>query len=313
MSSPELGPEVVTVLNEMEIPEYHKLSIEELRSLTEPETVDQTDQEPVGNVENRSIPGPSGELSVRVYTPTGEGPFPAFVYFHGGGFVRGTLDGHDSTCRALTNATESVVVSVAYRLAPEAPFPAAVEDAYAASKWVVDNTEVLNTAPGRLIVGGNSSGGNLAAVVALMARNRGSLEINHQVLVYPAVTFDREWPSYQETGEGYWLTPVDREWIRGHYLDSDVHTQNPYAAPFLAPTLEGLPPATIVTAEFDPFRDEGTAYAERLAEAGVDVAHHHYEGMIHGFFTMLDEPFDIDRARVAIDDVATDLAENLGE
>lgn len=313
MSSPELDPEVETVLDEMEIPEYHTLSVEEARALTEPAAVDPAAQEPVGNVENRSIPGPNGDISIRVYTPTGEGPFPAFVYFHGGGFVRGTLDGHDSTCRALTNATGSVVVSVAYRLAPEAPFPAAVEDAYAASEWVADNTEVLNTEPGRFIVGGNSSGGNLAAVVALMGRDRGSPEINYQVLVYPAVTFDRAWPSYQETGKGYWLTSADREWLREHYLDSDVHAQNPYASPFLAADLEDLPPATVITAEFDIFRDEGIAYAERLAKAGVDVAHHHYEGMIHGFFTMLDEPFDLDRARVAIDDVANDLAESVGE
>jgi acetyl esterase len=299
--------ELLDVMDAMDTPQLHEMSVADARTVMDEALAGGGDAEPVGDVTNRTIPGPDGELSVRIYLPEGDGPFPTVVYFHGGGFVVGDLDGHDSTCRRLTNAADAAVVSVNYRLAPEHPFPAAVEDADAATRWAAENAATFGGDPDRLVVAGDSSGGNLAAVAALMARDRGGPEIAYQLLVYPAVSFDGEWPSYEENGEGYFLTLADMEWFDGHYMNSDVHARNPYAAPMQACDLGDLPPATVITAGFDPLRDEGRAYADRLAEEGTPVTHRNYEGMIHGFFSMLDEPFAVERADEAIADAASDL------
>ncbi|MGH7933603.1 MAG: alpha/beta hydrolase [Candidatus Binataceae bacterium] len=241
---------------------------------------------PVGKVEDRKIPGPGGEIPVRIYTPTGAGPFGALLYFHGGGWVVGTLNDYDEVCRSLTVGTGCVTVSVDYRLAPEHKFPAAPEDCYAAAKWTADNARTLNVDPARIAAGGDSAGGNLAAVVAQMARDRGGLKLVHQVLIYPAIDAADDTPSQREfTQDGYILSRADMEWFWGHYL-TDKDRANPYACPLRAASLAGLPPATVILAEVDPLRDEGQLYADALRKAGVAVTLKRYEGVCHGFVSL---------------------------
>jgi acetyl esterase len=242
--------------------------------------------EEVGRVEERRLPGPAGELTARVYWPASPGPWPALAFFHGGGFVIGDLDTHDGTCRHLCNGADTVVVSVDYRLAPEHRFPAAAEDAYSATAWLGAHAGELGADPARLAVGGDSAGGNLAAVAALMARDRGGPALAFQLLVYPVCDFGFDTPSYRENAEGYFLTRQAMQWFWAQYLASPDDARSPYACPLRAEDLAGLPPALVVTAEHDPLRDEGEAYARRLADAGVPVTLRRYDGMIHGFFSM---------------------------
>lgn len=259
--------------------------------------------EPVAKVEDRPIPGPAGQITVRVYTPQGSKPFPVLVFFHGGGFAIGSIEGYDELCRALTNAAGCIMVSVDYRLAPEHKFPAAVDDCYAATKWVAENANAIGGDPTRIAVGGDSAGGNLAAVVALMARDRGTPPLVYQLLVYPCTNFAAfDTPSHRENAEGYFLTKDDMVWFMDLYLRSEADAHNPYASPLRAQDLRGLPPALVITAEFDPLRDEGEAYAARLREAGVPVICTRYNGMIHGFVIM---PFD--QMRKARQEVAAGL------
>lgn len=267
------------------------------------------DPEPVGGIEEFSIEGPGGPLPVRVYAPeTGTEPYGVFVTFHGGGWVVGGLDTHDPVCRALANAAECLVVSVDYRLAPEHPFPAAVEDCYAATEWAVDYADGLGGDGERVAVGGDSAGGNLTAAVTLVARDRDGPELCHQSLVYPAVNSPslREFDSYEENAEGYLLERASAEWYYERYLSHPADARNAYAAPLMARDLSGLPPATVITAGFDPLRDEGIAYADRLDAAGVPVTHECFEGMIHGFLNLVDT---IDRSRDAIALLADDLGD----
>jgi len=250
--------------------------------------VDALDRPPgpeVHQVMDRQIPGPAGPLPVRVYRP-GSGTLPVIVYFHGGGWVICGLDSHDAGCRSLANATGAVVVSVDYRLAPEHPFPAAIEDCFAATAWVSGHSADLDIDPDRLAVMGDSAGGNLAAAVCLRARDAGGPDIAFQVGVYPALAGDVAFPSQEENAEGYFLTQADMEWYWHHYVPEPADRRNPLAAPLLASDLGGLPPSHIVTAEHDPLRDEGEAYANRLREAGVPSTNTRYGGMIHGFFNM---------------------------
>ena len=238
--------------------------------------------EPVARVEDRLIPGPAGQIPLRIYTPQGSGPFPVLVYFHGGGFYIGSIATEDSSCRWLTNAAGCIVASVEYRLAPEHKFPAAAEDCYAATKWVAENASAIGGDPTGMAVGGPSAGGNLAAVVALMARDRGTPPLVYQLLMYPVTNFAFDTPSYRENGDGYFLTKdaMVRGW--NLYLVTEADGHNPYASPLRAQDLRGLPPALVVTAEYDPLRDEGEAYAARLREAGVPVVCTRYDGMLHG-------------------------------
>ena len=261
----------------------------------------------VGAVEDRTVPGYDGgpEVPVRLYRPEGEGPFPTVVFYHGGGFVIGDLESHDITCRYLANETESVVVAVDYRLAPEHPFPAAAEDCYAATVWAAGAADL--DSDGNLAVMGDSAGGNLAAVVSLMARDLDGPAIDRQILVYPATSRSDDWPSMEQFAEGYFLQAVDMDWFHDSYIPDEVHEANPYANPLEAKELSGLPPATVVTAGFDPLRDQGAAYAEALEAAGVDVEYRNYEEMIHGFFTMLEGMGELDAAHEAVDSVAADL------
>ncbi len=243
--------------------------------------------ETVGQIEHRLIPGgPSSEGTlVRIYTPaSGTGPFPVLVYFHGGGWVIANLNVYDASARALTNAANAVVVSVAYRQAPENPFPAAVDDAYAAYQWVVGNAATFNGDPAHVAVGGESAGGNLAAVTALLAHQRGFAPPVHQLLVYPVTDFVGDYPSYQENFDAKPLSTPALQWFGRYYLRSDADRQDPRASPLRAPDLHGLPSATVILAEIDPLRDQGAAYATRLREAGVPVTVRLYQGVTHEFF-----------------------------
>jgi acetyl esterase len=239
-----------------------------------------------------------------VYTPAGSGPFPALVFFHGGGWVMGSVPGSDATCRSLANAAGCVIVSVEYRLAPEHKFPAAAEDCYAATRWAAENAGAIDVDPARIAVGGVSAGGNLAAVVPLMARDRGGPTLVHQLLVVPVIDRDFSTASYRQNAEGYGLGRDAMIWYWNHYLRGDEDARNPYAAPLQATDLSGLPPATVLTAEYDPLRDEGAAYAHRLRGAGVPVQHTCYDGMIHAFFSMASV---ITKGRQAVDDAAAAL------
>lgn len=240
----------------------------------------------VATIENRTIPGPAGDIPVRIYTPAGTAPFPVLVYFHGGGWVIGNLDTHEGTCRELANGAGCMVVSVDYRLAPENKFPAAAEDCYAATLWVARNGASIGADATRIAIGGDSAGGNLTAVVALMARDRKEPPLRFQLLIYPVTDAAFDTASYDENAEGYLLTRDGMQWFWNHYLRDDRDRADAYAAPLRAETVAGTPPALVITAEFDPLRDEGEAYARRLSDAGVHTTLIRYDGMIHGFFGM---------------------------
>jgi acetyl esterase len=253
----------------------------------------------VHHTEDRTIPGPGGEIPVRVYKPAGGGPFGVLVFYHGGGWVIGDLETHDRECRMLCNGAECVVVSVDYRLAPEAKFPAAPEDCYAATQWVSRKADELGIDATRIAVAGDSAGGNLAAVVALMSRDRGGPPLVHQLLIYPVTDNRFDTTSYKDNGSGYFLSATMMRWFWHHYLESEADGENPLASPLRASDLSGLPPATVLTAEYDPLRDEGRAYAKRLEEAGVATTHTDYPGVFHGFLGMTAQ---IPRARQAVDE-----------
>lgn len=237
-------------------------------------------------------------IPIRVYSPTDETDLPILVYYHGGGWVIGDLETHDQVCRCLAQGTEAVVVSVDYRLAPEHPFPAAIHDAYAALEWVAAKAEEIGGDALRLAVGGDSAGGNLAAVVAQMARDQEGPEISFQLLIYPAVDMTQGHPSIQENGEGYILTRAYMQWFRTHYLPDSLQWTNPLASPLHAQTLSQLPPALVITAEFDPLRDEGEEYAAQMKSQGVEVEVKRYDGMVHLFYQLA---VMVDAGRTAID------------
>ena len=237
----------------------------------------------VAQVEDRMIPGPGGEIPVRIYRPDGDGPFPGLLFFHGGGWVLGDVDTHDRVCRTLANGAASVVLSVDYRRAPEHKYPAAADDCYAATVWLAEHSSELNVDASRLAVCGDSAGGNLAAVVPLMARDRSGPALAAQILIYPVTDHSFDTRSYRDNAEGYGLGQSAMRWFWDHYLDSESDGAQPYASPLRAGDLSGLPPALVISAEFDPLRDEGEAYAERLREAGVDTRLTRCEGVVHGF------------------------------
>jgi acetyl esterase len=263
----------------------------------------------VASVENRTIPGPLGEIPVRIYTPEGEGPKGVLVFFHGSGFVIYNLDSHDAECRALAQRAGIIVVSVDYRLAPEHKFPAGPEDCYAATCWASDHAKELGGDPARMAVGGDSAGGCLAAVVCQMARNRNGPELQFQLLIYPVTDCRAGHPSMQENAEGYLLTRAQMLWFIDHYLRTPEDANDPLCSPLLANSFDALPPALVVTAEFDPLRDEGEAYAEKLRAAGVAVTLHRYDGMIHGFFQMSGL---LDAARASMDEAVSALRGAIG-
>jgi acetyl esterase len=237
---------------------------------------------PVADIKNVNIPGPGGQIPLRIYSPRGTGPFPVLVYFHGGGWVICNLDTHDNICRFFSNKACCLVVSVDYRLAPESKFPAAVDDAYAATQWVASNVAASNGNPALIAVGGDSSGANLAAAVALMAKAKGDPALSFQLLINPVTnlaSFDTS--SYSMFADGYGLTRESMKWFARQYLEREEDRGNTLASPLLADNLSGLPPALVVTSECDVLRDEGEDYARRLKQAGVSVKCRRLKGMIH--------------------------------
>ena len=258
-------------------------------------------------VEERLIPAPGRDIPIRIYAPDDAGALPVVLFFHGGGWVMGSLDTHDDACRHLSRQSGCLVVSVDYRLAPEHKFPAAVEDAIAALDWVAANAGALGCDAGRLAVAGDSAGGNLAAVLAQVAHQRRAPPIAFQLLIYPVTTMDFSAASYREHGEGYLLTAEGMAWFRDHYLNHPGDGESPLASPLNAADLSGLPPAFIVTAQYDPLRDEGEAYGRRLQAAGVPAVVSRYDGAIHGFFIMT----ATERGRGVIADAAAALRQAL--
>jgi acetyl esterase/lipase len=255
--------------------------------------------------EDRHIEGPHGQIPIRIYTPTGSTPLGALVYFHGGGWVLGSVDTHDVLCRSIANAAGCVVVSVDYRLAPEHKFPAAPEDCYAATKWVAANAVELGSDPRKLAVGGDSAGGNLATVVALMARDRGGPELCYQLLFYPAISAANDTASQREfAADGFVLSRADMEWFWNHYLSRPADRSNPYACPNAARDLSKLPPALVLTASHDPLRDEGEAYAIQMRNAGVKVVCTRYDGVTHGFVSFSDM---LDKGKLGLQEAADAL------
>ncbi|SDS30421.1 alpha/beta hydrolase [Bradyrhizobium canariense] len=242
------------------------------------------------SVQPLAIPSPAGSIPARIYTPLklrqANGLAPCLVFFHGGGWVIGDLDSHDVVCRKLADASQLIVISVGYRLAPEHKFPAAVDDAIAATTWIAGNATQLGIDSSRLMVGGDSAGGNLAAVVAISARDGDGPAIAGQVLIYPAVDFAMTHPSHSEPETSILLTHSVIRWFRDHYLSGTADVHDWRASPAKAATLVGLPPAYVLTAGADPLRDEGDEYAARLQQAGVAVTHRTFPGQFHGFFTM---------------------------
>jgi acetyl esterase len=241
----------------------------------------------VRSVDDATIPGPAGEIPIRIYRPDVDGDVPTMAFFHGGGFAIGSIATHEDHARMICRDVGIVVVSVDYRLAPEHPFPAGFEDCLAATRWVGDNVASLGGDPERIVVGGDSAGGNFSAAVALATRESGP-KLAAQFLIYPGVDFaeDADYPSRLENAEGYFLTLEDMIWFSNHYLPDGVDHNDPRASPIRAEDLSGAAPAVIGTAEFDPLRDEGEAYAKALADAGVEVRLQRYDGLIHGFFGM---------------------------
>jgi acetyl esterase len=291
-------------------PAFHTLTPQEARRIAAARP-QPGEPEPVAKVEDRTIPSAGGDIPIRIYTPAGVPPFGVLVYFHGGGWVIGNIAMTDQPCRLLANVSGCMVVSVEYRLAPEHKFPAGPEDCYAATKWVSDNAAALGIDPKRIAVGGTSAGATLAAAVALMARDRGGPHIAYQLLVYPATTAELITESHSQFAKDnyYILSCADMEWFWGHYLAKDEDRKNPYACPAYAKSLSGLPPALVITAEYDPLRDEGEAYAVRLSDEGVSTILKRYEGVTHGFFGM---PGLLEKAKAAIGDAADALRNAIG-
>ena len=315
MKTKVLDPQIKTLLQEMAkqgITPLSTLTAEQAREMKNPAFIGLGGPpEPVQKITNRTIPGPAGGIPIRIYQPQGNGPFPILVYFHGGGWVICNLDTHDSLCSSLANGASCIVVSVDYRLAPENKFPAAVEDAYAATRWASENAKSFNGDPNRIAVGRDSAGGNLAAVVSFMARDNGSPSLRYQLLIYPVTnlsSFDTK--SYREHGEGYILTRDSMAYYRGHYIRSEADTLDPYASPLLAKDLSSLPPALLITAEFDVLTDESRSFADKLSQAGIPVTYSCYDGMIHPFLSLSGV---VDRARDGINEATMALRSAFGK
>jgi acetyl esterase/lipase len=282
-----LDPQVQAYLEQLasfKFPQLHTFPPELARAGMRRQIAQLGEPEPVAHVEDRTLPGATEDIPVRIYTPEGNGPFPLLVFFHGGGYVLGDLDTHDGLCRSLTNGAGCIVVSVDYPLAPEHKFPTALKVGYAATQWVAEHAATINGDASRIAVGGDSAGGNLAAVVALMARGQDGPALTFQLLIYPDLDFRRTNFSIREYAGKYGnITREGQNWFMDHYLNNAEEKLNPLVSPLLAPDLKGLPPAFIITAEYDALRDEGEQYGQRLEEVGVPVTVNRYQGMIHEF------------------------------
>ena len=284
----KLDPQVAELIEALDagFPPVHTMSGAEARAAIRSRFVASSAPELVGEVRDGSIRGCVADIPVRIYRPAStSGPVPTLVYAHGGGFVFCDLDSHDGLCRSLANLIPAVVVSVAYRLAPEDRWPAAAEDVFAVTQWAARNADALGGDASRIVVGGDSAGGNLAAVTALMARDRGAPGLAAQLLLYPMIAANFDTESYREFGKGYYNPRSALQWYWDQYVPSPTDREHPYASPLNADP-RGLPSSVVVIAGHDPLRDEGIAYADRLEGAGVPTARCQYEGGIHGFMTM---------------------------
>ena len=288
-----LHPQAEAFLKQLQdegTPAFYEMSVLEARAFEAGLEEIQGDVQEVAEVRDILVPGEgdAGEIPVRIYNPAPGKTLPLVIYLHGGGWVMGSIAVVDRPCRELANAAECMVAAVGYRLSPETKFPGPVEDCYAATRWLVEHADEVGFDRGQVGISGDSAGGNLAAAVTLMARDRGGPHISYQLLLYPVTAPEHESPhqSYVDNGEGYMVTRGDMRWFWEHYVTSIEQARDPYASPLLADDLTGLPPGMVITAEFDPLRDEGIAYAERLQNAGVDIELKVFPGAIHGFFWM---------------------------
>ena len=297
-ADPRLDPQMKAVLDELQrlgVRPFETLTPNQARGQPTPADAVQTllmrqgkniVPEAVAKVEDRQIDGPAGKLPIRIYTPKGDGPFPVIVYFHGGGWVIADLDTYDATPRALANIANAVVVSAHYRQGPEHRFPAAHSDAFAAYQWTLAHAGDIRGDAARIAVAGESAGGNLAASVAIMARNQDMPMPVHQLLIYPVTNYDFDSPSYIENAEAKPLSRDAMRWFFQHYLNWHTDGESRMVSLVREPRLQGLPPATVITAQIDPLRSEGKEYADNLREAGVPVNYRDYEGVTHEFFGM---------------------------
>jgi acetyl esterase len=289
---------MLDAIEAMALPPLRQLPVQEARARAIAMSRRNVSAPPIADAADRTIPGPGGDLKLRIFTPPGSGPFPVVVYFHGGGYVLCNLDTHDLLCREICHGGGCIVVAVDYRLAPEHKYPAATDDCLAATRWAADNALHFNGDGRCIAVAGDSCGGNLATVTCLRIRDEGGPALRGQLLFCPITDYyDPPTPSYIENAEGYLLTRDSMIWFLDHYLKDPAEGALPYVSPLRYCDLGGLPPALVITAEFDPLRDEGDRYAGRLAEAGVLTEHHCYAGMIHGFYGQFGV---LDRSRQAI-------------
>ncbi|MDG5482672.1 alpha/beta hydrolase [Mycolicibacterium gadium] len=283
----KLDPQIAPLIETLDsgFPPVHTMTGAEARATIRSRFVAPAQPEPVGGVDDVQIPGGDGQIRARIYRPSSAAPLPVVVYAHGGGFVFCDVDSHDGLCRNLANLIPAVVVSVDYRLAPEHPWPAAAQDLYAATQWAADHATEIGGDPNRVVVAGDSAGGNLAAVTALMARDNGRPVLAAQLLLYPMIAADFDTESYRLYGNGFYNPRPALQWYWDQYVPAHSDRTHPYASPLRA-DLQGLPPAVVVLAGHDPLRDEGAAYADALARAGVRTARCDFDGGIHGFMTM---------------------------
>jgi acetyl esterase len=301
-----LDPQVEGLLNQMAelgAPPLHQQSVEEARATSEGMVALAGEKAEVGSVRDIKIPVDGAEIGARVYTPEGDGPHPAVVFFHGGGWVICSLDTHDNLARDICRAADAVVVSVDYRMAPEYRYPTAVHDSYAATKWVADNAASLNIDATRLALCGDSAGGNLSAVVSQMARDSGGPAIAFTALIYPAVDMTAKGGSMDDNATGYFLDIDSMDWFMNQYLD-EADKAEAKASPLLHADLSGLPACFIATCEYDPLRDQGEAYGDALRANGVHVVTKRYDGLIHAAANMTGV---LDGGRQLVDDVGAQL------
>ena len=293
---------------ELEDDAQRALTPEQARKSHTLSMADAGDPEPLTVVDDRKIAGPHGDIPVRIYIPEETTPLPVLVYFHGGGWVVGNLETCDVALRAIARRAGCAIVSVDYRLSPENKFPVPLEDGFAGTEWVATHGHDAGLDPSRVAVGGDSAGGNMAAAVTLMARERGAPEIVYQVLIYPVIDLNFDTESYKRLANGYGLTRTAMQWYWGHYLASADQGGSPLASLSLA-DVSGVPPALVITAEYDPLLDEGEAYARKLEAAGVDARLSRYEGIVHGF---LRHGASFDASHRAYDEIAITLRKAFG-